>query len=240
MSKSTTSFGFQDVPFGEKKPLVKEVFESVAKNYDVMNDAMSFGVHRWWKKELIEFLHPRPTQHLLDIAGGTGDIASAFLKAGGGKATIVDINKAMLAAGKKKFPSLNFTYGDGEELPFPDCAFDCAANAFGLRNMTDIPKALAEAHRVIKPGSLFCTLEFSKVSIPLLDKIYDAYSFNAIPFLGEKIAGDRAAYQYLVESIRRFPPQEELQDLFKAAGFQRTGYFNLTGGVVAIHYGWRI
>jgi len=243
-----TSFGFASVPESGRQGLVNEVFSKVAGRYDLMNDLMSGGLHRLWKAELINTLAPPKSEtpfELIDVAGGTGDIAFRFLDAvgPGGSAVICDISKEMIEAGKaraKQRGPLTFVQGNAEALPFEGKRFDAYTIAFGIRNVTHIDQALAEAFRVLKPGGRFLCLEFSSVEMPLLDTLYDAYSFNAIPRLGHLVAGDAESYRYLVESIRRFPDQERFAEMIRDAGFERVGYRNLTGGIAAIHSGWRI
>ncbi len=246
------SFGFRDVEAGEKARLVRDVFSSVASRYDLMNDLMSGGVHRIWKSVFIDRLNPQPGERLLDVAGGTGDIAREFLKRAAARpragalpaasAIVCDINFDMLAAGRGRGGEapLMRACGDAENLPFPDKSVDAYTIAFGIRNVTRIDRALAEARRVLKIGGRFQCLEFSHLATEGLQKLYDAYSFNVIPWLGEHVAGDRASYQYLVESIRRFPTQEKFAAMIREAGFQRVGFENLSAGVVAIHSGRRI
>ena len=239
-------FGFQSVPRAEKESRVKHVFNSVAKNYDVMNDVMSMGVHRLWKDALMDWLAPRPHQVLMDLAGGTGDVALRFLKRGGGSVKIVDINEEMLLAGQARSvmrsyqDRLDWIVGNAEALPLADNSVDRATIAFGLRNVTNRDKALSEIHRVLKPGGRFCCLEFSSVENPLLSKIYDEWSFRIMPQMGQLIAKDRDSYQYLVESIRKFPAQYELADMMVSAGFAQVRYRNLSGGIAAIHSGWKL
>ena len=244
----TASFGFRDVPAAEKAGMVREVFESVAPRYDLMNDLMSGGVHRLWKNALADRVNPRPGEKLLDVAGGTGDIAFRLLKKQGERpdVTVCDINAAMLGVGRDRavdrglLRGLTWATGDAESLPFPDRSFDAYTIAFGLRNVTDIDKALAEACRVLKPGGRFFCLEFSKVISPPIQRAYDAYSERALPFFGRLVARDAESYRYLHESIRRFPPQRELAQRMGEAGFSRVGWRNMTLGVVALHTGWRI
>ena len=239
-------FGFQSVPRAEKESRVKQVFDSVAKNYDVMNDVMSMGVHRLWKDALMDWLAPRPHQVLMDLAGGTGDVALRFLKRGGGTVKIVDINEEMLLAGQARSvmrsyqDRLDWIVGNAEALPLADNSVDRATIAFGLRNVTNRDKALSEIHRVLKPGGRFCCLEFSSVENPILSKIYDEWSFKIMPQMGQLIAKDRDSYQYLVESIRKFPDQYELADMMVTAGFAQVRYRNLSGGIAAIHSGWKL
>ena len=250
------SFGFREVADAEKEGLVREVFDSVAPNYDLMNHLMSAGVHRVWKSLFIDRLNPQPGELLLDVAGGTGDIAAAFLARADSRpraprlpparAIVSDINAEMLAAGRqRKTPAeirarMALLGADAERLPLPDGAVDAYTIAFGIRNVTHIDAALAEARRVLKPGGRFFCLEFSHLQTEGLQKLYDLYSFNVIPWLGEKVAKDRASYQYLVESIRRFPTQENFAAMIKRAGFARVRHENLSAGVVAIHSGWKI
>lgn len=252
-------FGFARVRASEKRGLVQDVFGSVAGNYDLMNDLMSGGVHRLWKDALIDMLRPRADMHLLDVAGGTGDIAFRFLKAGGGAVAVCDLTEAMVRVGRDRAidkgmisqrdsDGLSATgakgptwiVGDAQNLPVPTSSMDAYTIAFGLRNVTDIDAALSEAHRVLRPGGRFLCLEFSKVVLPIFDRLYDLYSFNVLPTLGGIVAKDRDSYQYLVESIRRFPAQPALAERMRAAGFEQASWRNLTGGVAAIHSGWRI
>jgi len=248
----TASFGYRDVPADEKAGMVRDVFASVAPRYDLMNDLMSAGVHRLWKNTLVDVLNPRPGERLLDVAGGTGDIAFRIVKRlmekGGEKpdVTICDINPAMLEVGRDRavdrglLQGLTWTTGDAEDLPFPDRTFDGYTIAFGLRNVTHIDKALAEARRVLKPGGRFYCLEFSKVTSAPVARAYDAYSERALPFFGRLVARDAESYRYLHESIRRFPAQRELGERMRRAGFAQVAWRNLTLGVVALHSGWRI
>jgi demethylmenaquinone methyltransferase/2-methoxy-6-polyprenyl-1,4-benzoquinol methylase len=241
----TTDFGFRDVPRDAKKPLVRAVFESVAPRYDLMNDLMSLGVHRVWKRIFITALNPRPSHRLLDLAGGTGDISFGWLAAGGGPAILSDINPAMLAVGRDRAISrghadLGFLVADAESLPLPDASVDRVSIAFGLRNCTDKPAVLAEARRVLRPGGRFLCLEFSHVRVAALAPVYDVWSFQVLPKLGRMVAGDADSYQYLAESIRTFPDQETLADMMRDAGLSRVAVQNLSGGIVAIHSGWRL
>ena len=248
---SNTYFGFKKVSIDEKQKLVNQVFASVASRYDLMNDLMSGGLHRLWKDELINWLAPPKSSRgykLLDVAGGTGDIAIKFLKSTsvGCETVICDISEEMLQVGLQKIGNAQFAErsefvaGNAECLPFPDNKFDAYTIAFGLRNVTHLAQALDEAFRVLKPGGRFLCLEFSDVQVPVLDKIYELYSFQAIPVLGSIAAGDRDSYRYLVESIRKFPDQETFVDQIKHAGFSQTKYRNLSGGIAAIHSGWRL
>jgi demethylmenaquinone methyltransferase/2-methoxy-6-polyprenyl-1,4-benzoquinol methylase len=246
-SEPTASFGYRDVPRGEKEPLVRQVFDSVAPRYDLMNDLMSLGVHRLWKAELVRLVAPRAGQALLDVAGGTGDVAFRLQdRAPKARLTVCDINEKMLSAGRDRaiddgrLHGLDWVVGNAEKLPFASSRFDAYTIAFGLRNVTDIDAALAEARRVLKPGGRFFCLEFSQVVLPWLKDIYDRYSFSVLPFLGGIVANDRESYRYLAESIRKFPPQEELLARLEAAGLEQARYRNMTGGVVAIHSGWRL
>jgi demethylmenaquinone methyltransferase/2-methoxy-6-polyprenyl-1,4-benzoquinol methylase len=240
-------FGDRRVAAAEKGALVRGVFDSVAARYDLMNDLMSGGVHRLWKATLIDRLAPRGALSLLDMAGGTGDIALRVLaRAPQARVLVADLNQRMLSVGRDRalnrgrIDGLDHLVCDAEALPLAARSFDAYTIAFGLRNVTRIAPALAEAHRVLKPGGRFLCLEFSRVVMPGLAAFYDAYSFRVLPALGARVARDRAAYQYLVESIRRFPPQDELAALLRAAGFAQVDYHNLSGGIAAIHSGWRI
>ena len=242
------SFGYRDVPASEKAGLVARVFESVAPRYDLMNDLMSAGVHRLWKNALVDVLHPRRGERFLDVAGGTGDIAFRIAEriGDGADVTICDINPAMLEVGRNRavdrglLRGLVWTTGDAEALPFPDRSFDAYTIAFGLRNVTDIDRALREAHRVLRPGGRFYCLEFSKVTSAPVGRLYDAYSERALPLFGRIVARDAESYRYLHESIRRFPAQRDLAQRMRRAGFERVAWRNMTLGVVALHSGWRI
>lgn len=243
----TTHFGFQDVSEGEKAGRVQGVFQSVASKYDVMNDAMSFGIHRIWKDAMMDWLAPRPGQKLLDVAGGTGDISFRFLKrAKWGQATVLDLTEPMLIEGRKRAEaeamadSLDWVVGDAMALPFPDNTFDVYTISFGIRNVTRPQEALNEAYRVLKPGGRLMVLEFSQIPNDLMQWAYDLYSFNIIPRMGQVIAGDRDSYQYLVESIRKFPDQDTFLDMVKTAGFGNAKYRNLTMGVACLHSGWKL
>jgi demethylmenaquinone methyltransferase/2-methoxy-6-polyprenyl-1,4-benzoquinol methylase len=246
-----TSFGFREVPASERQGLVNDVFARVARNYDLMNDLMSGGLHRLWKDDFVAALNPpRSAQpfRLLDAAGGTGDIALRVLDlAGGGcEVVIADISREMLEAGRRKIGAaghgdrIRLVEANAEALPFAGKSFDAYTVAFGIRNMTDIGKVLAEAHRVLKIGGRFLCLEFSECQVPILDRLYDFHSFQVIPRLGRLAAGAEEPYQYLVESIRRFPNQERFAAMIWEAGFARVAYRNLSGGIAAIHSGWRI
>lgn len=241
----TADFGFREVPRGDKARLVRGVFDSVAGRYDLMNDLMSLGIHRLWKSALIDWLAPRPGMHLLDVAGGTGDIAFRFLERGGGRVTVCDLTEEMVSVGRDRaidrglVKGVEWTVGDAEALPLADASADAYTIAFGLRNVTRIDKALSEAHRVLKPGGHFLCLEFSRLVLPALEPLYEKYSFSVLPALGEAVAGDRESYEYLAESIRRFPPQDELVERIEAAGLALVKYRNLSGGIAAIHSAWR-
>ena len=247
-AKETANFGYRRVPAHEHTRLVHDVFARVAHRYDLMNDLMSGGIHRMWKAALIDRLAPRAGQVLLDVAGGTGDIAQRFLARAGGsaRAIICDINVAMLEAGRARRldrgdgGEVRWLCGDAEALPVASASVDAYTIAFGLRNVTRIPAALAEARRVLKPGGHFLCLEFSTVANPLLNRAYDLYSFAVVPRLGAMVAQDREAYQYLVESIRRFPDRARLADLMLQAGFDLVTARPLSGGIAAIHSGWRL
>ena len=248
----SATFGVRDVDPREKPGLVRGVFDRVASRYDLMNDVMSAGVHRLWKDATAARLNPQPGETIIDCAGGTGDMARRFAdlarrarqRRGGDDARIlvVDYNAEMIAAGRSRglSPEIAWAVGDAQGLPLPDGCADAYVISFGIRNVTDIPAALREARRVLKPGGRFLCLEFSRPPAPALARLYDAYSFRVIPFMGEQIAGDRESYQYLVESIRRFPDQKTFQSLIEAAGFRRAGYTNFTGGVAALHHGWAV
>ena len=242
----TADFGFRSVPKSEKSTLVREVFDSVAGKYDVMNDLMSLGIHRLWKREFLNALDPRPAYKLLDLAAGTGDITFGWLKRGGGPVVMSDINEAMLSVGRDRATSngylgdIEFLVADAENLPLPDGTFDRVSMAFGLRNCTNKDKVIAEARRVLKPGGKFLVLEFSRLQIAGLEKLYDAWSFQALPKIGQIVANDAHSYQYLAESIRMFPDQETLKAMMETAGLERVSYRNLSGGIAAIHQGWRL
>src|SRR6202051_2757120 len=247
----TTHFGFRDVPLGDKQTLVNDVFHSVGSRYDLMNYLMSAGLHRVWKEVMINALNP-PRSHapfaLLDVAGGTGDIAFRAAKAGGAgfRATVCDINADMLQVGRERAAArhlddrVSFVEGNAEALAFTDRRFDAYTIAFGIRNVPRIDLALSEAYRVLKPGSRFLCLEFSTVDVPGLDRIYDLFSFKVIPPLGRVVTGDAESYQYLVESIRKFPRPGAFAEMIGAAGFSRVSWQSFSGGIVALHSGWRL
>ncbi|MFD2741204.1 bifunctional demethylmenaquinone methyltransferase/2-methoxy-6-polyprenyl-1,4-benzoquinol methylase UbiE [Sulfitobacter aestuarii] len=243
----TTHFGAKMVLESEKAGRVKDLFGDVAHKYDVMNDAMSLGIHRVWKDAMMDWLAPRAGQRLLDVAGGTGDISFRFLKrAGSGHATVLDLTEPMLVEGRKRAEaqalgdSLDWVVGDAMALPFPDNSFDVYTISFGIRNVTGPQEALNEAFRVLRPGGRLMVLEFSQLPNPMMQKAYDLYSFNVIPRLGQMIANDRDSYQYLVESIRNFPDQDTFLGMVRAAGFAQAKYRNLSLGIAAIHSGWKI
>jgi demethylmenaquinone methyltransferase/2-methoxy-6-polyprenyl-1,4-benzoquinol methylase len=247
----TTHFGFRDVPLEDKQTLVNEVFHSVAQRYDLMNDLMSAGLHRLWKDIMINTLNPRKRDApfaLLDVAGGTGDIAFRAAKAAGAgfRATVCDINADMLQVGRERAVTahlddrVTFVEGNAEALAFPDTTFDAYTIAFGIRNVPRIDRALTEAFRVLRPGSRFLCLEFSTVDVPGLDRLYDLFSFKVIPPLGRMVTGDAESYQYLVESIRKFPRPSAFAEMIRTAGFSRVNWQSLSGGIVALHSGWRL
>lgn len=249
MTRNTSdnaSFGYRDVEAEDKPGLVQDVFESVASRYDLMNDLMSGGVHRLWKASLIDQLRPRPDHVLVDLAGGTGDIALRFLDAGGGRVIVCDLTEGMVRVGRDRaldkglLSGIDWTVGDAQRIPVGTGIADAVTIAFGLRNVTDIDSVIAEALRVLRPGGRFLCLEFSQVALPVLDKLYDAYSFRVLPALGRWVARDEESYRYLVESIRRFPPQDALCAKMQNGGMARVSYRNLSGGIAAIHQGWRI
>jgi len=246
-TQTTTHFGFQTVNEGEKAGMVHGVFSRVASKYDIMNDVMSVGIHRVWKDAMMDWLAPRPGQKLLDVAGGTGDVAFRFLRrAPGATATVCDMTESMLIEGQKRAEAeslagqLDWVVGDAMALPFADASFDVYTISFGIRNVTRVQDALAEAFRVLRPGGRLMVLEFSQLPNAGLQWAYDRYSFNVIPVMGQVIAGDRDSYQYLVESIRKFPDQETFAGMIRQAGFGQVKYRNLTMGVAALHSGWKI
>jgi len=246
-----THFGERTVPLEDKQGLVDDVFHSVARRYDLMNDLMSGGLHRAWKDALVTAVNPPKSERpfaLLDLAGGTGDIALRVAQAGGAgtRVTVCDINEEMLGVGRERAheqgrdDTVTFEQGNAEELAYPDRSFDCVTIAFGIRNVPRIDAALKEAHRVLKIGGRFLCLEFSSVDVPGLDKLYELYSFNVIPAIGSTVTGDREAYQYLVESIRKFPKPKAFAQMIEAAGFRRASFTQMTAGVVAMHSGWKL
>jgi demethylmenaquinone methyltransferase/2-methoxy-6-polyprenyl-1,4-benzoquinol methylase len=246
-NKSTIDFGFSEVPLDEKVKRVKGVFDSVAGNYDIMNDVMSMGVHRIWKRQTIDLSGVRPGHKVLDLAGGTGDLTKAFAKRVGktGQVVLADINESMVRVGRDRLinegisGNVDYSITNAEALAFPDNTFDLATIAFGLRNVTNKDKALEELYRVLKPGGQLMILEFSKVTNPAFAKLYDFYSFNILPKMGKVIADDEASYQYLAESIRMHPDQETLKQMMLNAGFDKAEYINMTQGIVALHRGWK-
>jgi len=246
-SNNTTHFGFKSVPKEQKVAMVADVFHSVAAKYDIMNDVMSMGIHRLWKRFTIDCSGVRPGQQVLDLAGGTGDITALFSKRVGptGKVVLADINESMLNVGRDKLRDLGlvtnieFVQANAEALPFADNSFDIVSIGFGLRNVTDKDAALRSIFRVLKPGGRLLVLEFSKPQSEILSKAYDLYSFRILPFMGQLIANDKESYQYLAESIRMHPDQETLKQMMQDAGFAEVSYHNLTGGIVALHRGYK-
>ncbi|MFY0692722.1 MAG: bifunctional demethylmenaquinone methyltransferase/2-methoxy-6-polyprenyl-1,4-benzoquinol methylase UbiE [Paracoccaceae bacterium] len=245
--EKTTHFGYRDIPETEKAGMVHGVFTNVASKYDIMNDVMSAGIHRVWKDAMMDWLAPRPGQRLLDVAGGTGDIAFRFLKrAGDADAVVLDMTESMLIEGRKRAEAeamadrLDWIVGDAMALPFEDNSFDVYTISFGIRNVTRIPDALREAYRVLRPGGRLMVLEFSQLPNPMMQKAYDLYSFNVIPRMGKVIANDSESYQYLVESIRKFPDQDTFAAMIREAGFENVSYRNMTFGIAALHAGWKI
>ncbi len=248
MKEKTTHFGFQDVPYEDKVRKVAGVFHSVADKYDVMNDLMSLGIHRIWKRYTVEMSGVKAGDHVLDLAGGTGDLAARFARLVGptGSVTVADINDSMLRVGRERLAdmglvgNINYVQANAECLPFPDNHFDAITIAFGLRNVTDKDAALRSMYRVLKPGAPLLVLEFSKPVLKPLNPVYDLYSFRILPLLGKLIADDADSYRYLAESIRKHPDQETLKAMMEAAGFERVEYFNLSGGIVALHRGFKL
>ncbi len=250
-AREDTHFGEKTVPLADKQGLVDDVFHSVARRYDLMNDLMSGGLHRAWKEALVTTVNPPKGDKdfaLLDLAGGTGDVAFRVVEAGGPnvRVTVCDINADMLAVGAERARerghdlAVTFEQGNAEELPYPDRSFDCVTIAFGIRNVPRIERALAEAYRVLKIGGRFLCLEFSAVTMPGLDALYELYSFQVIPRIGAAVTGDREAYQYLVESIRKFPKPPVFATMIETAGFRRVSFTTMTAGVVALHSGWKL
>ena len=247
MQKKYTDFGFSRVKSKDKSNLVKKIFENVSGRYDLMNDFMSLGIHRVWKKSMLDWLAPRRGQSLIDVAGGTGDIAFNFIKRAktGAYATILDLTESMMIEGKKKTIDLpeesqiNWVCGDAMRMPFKNNTFDVYTISFGIRNVTNISKTLSEAYRVLKPSGRLMILEFSSVNNDLISWIYDKYSFNIIPKLGEFVSNDRESYQYLVESIRKFPNQEKFSEMIINEGFRKVKYRDLTFGIAALHSAWK-
>lgn len=242
------SFGFRDVARSEKPGLVRGVFRSVASRYDLMNDLLSLGVHRAWKDATIDWLNPRPGQRFVDVAGGTGDLAFRIAERTADRAevTVIDLTPDMVVVGRERAieygldDNVRFSVGDALSLAVPSNHFDGYTIGFGIRNVASIETALAEAHRVLKPGGRFLCLEFSHVEVPLLEQIYKQWSFRVMPQIGASVAGDRESYQYLVESIARFPAQEDFAQMIRQAGFAQVSYRNLSGGIAALHSGWKI
>jgi demethylmenaquinone methyltransferase/2-methoxy-6-polyprenyl-1,4-benzoquinol methylase len=245
-STETVDFGFRRVPRAAKRGMVRAVFDSVAPRYDLMNDLMSLGVHRAWKHVLVTTLNPAPRRTLLDLAAGTGDVGLEWLEQGGGPVLLSDVNASMLevahdrALSRALTGSVSLLVADAERLPLPDCAVDRVSIAFGLRNCTDKAAVLVEARRVLRPGGRFFCLEFSHLHVAALQPLYDAWSFRVLPLLGRCVARDEASYRYLAESIRTFPDQETLAEMLRDAGFARVAVRSLSGGIAAIHSGWRL
>ncbi|NNC23958.1 bifunctional demethylmenaquinone methyltransferase/2-methoxy-6-polyprenyl-1,4-benzoquinol methylase UbiE [Salinisphaera sp. USBA-960] len=244
---TTTDFGYEEIDWSEKKKRVGAVFDSVAGRYDLMNDLMSGGIHRLWKRFTVELAAVQAGDQVLDVAGGTGDLAAAFARRAGrsGRVTLSDVNESMLGAGRDQLAdrgvvgNVDFTIADAEALPFEDASFDCVTIGFGLRNVTDKQQALNEMTRVVKPGGRVLVLEFSQPQFEALDKLYERYSFSVLPRLGRFVTGDEDAYRYLVESIRMHPDQETLAGMMRAAGLERVDWYDQTGGIVAVHRGYR-
>jgi demethylmenaquinone methyltransferase/2-methoxy-6-polyprenyl-1,4-benzoquinol methylase len=245
-NSETTDFGFRQVPRGDKRGMVRAVFDSVAPRYDLMNDLMSLGAHRTWKRALVTALDPSPRRTLLDLAGGTGDVGLAWLERGGGPLLLSDVNASMLAIARHRvveralIGGTSLLVADAERLPLADCVVDRVSIAFGLRNCTNKRAVLAEARRVLRPGGRFFCLEFSRVHVVALQPLYDAWSFRVLPVLGRWVAQDAASYRYLAESIRTFPDQDALAEMLVDAGFARVSVRTLSGGITAIHSGWRL
>ena len=242
-NQNNVDFGYKSIKKSDKQKLVNNVFNSVARKYDLMNDITSLGIHRSWKNNLINWLAPQSTQNLADIAGGTGDIAHKFLNAGGNSAHIFDINKEMIQAGRKKYRNVHneeWSIASAENIPALDSSFERATMSFGLWNLTDRNKSLQEIYRILKPGGRFICLEFSHVQNDFLKKFYDLWSFKIMTLIGDKVTGNKQAYTYLVESIRTFPTQAELSQMLSEVGFSRVKYRNLSNGIVALHSGWKI
>ncbi len=245
-NEETTHFGFATVNTEDKADMVRGVFDNVASRYDLMNDLMSMGVHRLWKSAFIKRLNPQAHMKLIDVGGGTGDIAFKYLKCGGGTVSVCDINNEMLDVGRNRaidqglLTDIEWINGDAENLPFLDNTFDAYTTAFCIRNLTHMEQALKEAHRVLKPGGHFLCLEFSHVVLPLLENLYDTYSFKLLPWLGKVVAHDEGSYRYLAESIRQFPDQETFTGMIAEAGLEQVTFENLSGGIAAIHSAWRI
>ena len=242
-NEENIDFGYKVVKKTDKQRLINKVFDSVASKYDLMNDITSFGIHRNWKNDLINWLSPQRTQNLADIAGGTGDIAQKFILAGGNSAHVFDLNNEMIQVGQEKyknFKNLKWTNASAENLPVEDNSFERATMSFGLRNITNRTKSLHEIFRILKPGGRFICLEFNHVENEIFRRLYDFWSFNIMPEIGEKITGNKEAYTYLVESIRKFPSQAELSLMFAHVGFSRVKYRNLSNGLVALHSGWKL
>jgi demethylmenaquinone methyltransferase/2-methoxy-6-polyprenyl-1,4-benzoquinol methylase len=241
----SVDFGFRRVAAKDKAGLVRAVFDSVADRYDLMNDLMSGGIHRLWKAAMIDWLRPRPDMHLLDVGGGTGDIAFRFRRAGGGRVTVTDINHEMLMVGRSRVErsdqgaGITWLCADGERLPLADASVDAYTIAFCIRNVTHIAHVLREARRVLKPGGRFLCLEFSRVVLPVIDRLYDRYSFRVLPAIGGVVTGNAEAYRYLAESIRRFPQQDRFARMIADAGLDLVKYRNLSGGIAALHSAWR-
>lgn len=246
VADETTDFGFQTVPRSAKTGLVRGVFDSVASRYDIMNDIMSVGVHRLWKNAMVDWIAPQSNHHLVDLAGGTGDISLRFLKAGGGSACITDINQAMIKAGQQRLQMqrhdarISWCVGNAEALPLASRSADFVTIAFGLRNVTDRKAALAESYRILKPGGRFLCLEFSHIQSQPLAVLYDNWSFKLLPVMGQLIASDTASYRYLAESIRKFPNKEVLADMFAEAGFAQIRVRSMSAGIACIHSGWKL